>query len=49
MATKLVIKDLNPTQGFLALPLEIEGVEYVDGTWGPLVGSKDVHVFITVV
>jgi hypothetical protein len=49
MATKLVIKDLNTTQGFLALPLEIEGVEYVDGTWGPLVGSKDVHVFITVV
>jgi hypothetical protein len=49
MATKLVIKDLNTTQGFLALPLEIEGVEYVDGTWGPLVGPKDVHVFITVV
>jgi hypothetical protein len=49
MATKLVIKDLNTTQGFLALPLEIEGVEYVDGTWGPLIGSKDVHVFITVV
>jgi hypothetical protein len=49
MATKLVIKDLNTTQGFLALPLEIEGVEYVDGTWGPLVGPKDVHLFITVV
>ncbi len=49
MATKLVIRDLNTTQGFLALPLEIEGVEYVDGTWGPLVGPKDVHLFITVV
>jgi len=49
MATKLVIKDLNTTQGFLALPLEIEGVEYVDGTWGPLVGPKTVHLFITVV
>lgn len=49
MATKLVIRDLNTTQGFLALPLEIEGVEYVDETWGPLVGPKDVHLFITVV
>ncbi len=49
MATKLIIRDLNTTQGFLALPLEIEGVEYVDGTWGPLVGPKDVHLFITVV
>jgi hypothetical protein len=49
MATKLVIKDLNTTQGFLALPLEIEGVEYVDGSWGPLVGPKTVHLFITVV
>ena len=26
LATKLVIKDLNTSQGFLALPLEIEGV-----------------------
>lgn len=49
MATKLVIKDLNTNQGFLALPLEIEGVEYVDGSWGPFVGPKEVHVFITVV
>jgi len=49
MATKLVIRNLNTTQGFLALPLEIEGVEYVDGSWGPLVGPKDVHLFITVV
>ena len=49
MATKLVIKPLDTAQGFLALPLEIEGVEYVDGTWGPLVGPKTVHLFITVV
>ena len=49
MATKLVIKPLNTTQGFLALPLEIEGVEYVDGSWSPLVGPKEVHLFITVV
>jgi len=49
MATKLVIKDLNTTEGFLALPLEIEGVEYVDGSWSPLVGTKTVHLFITVV
>ena len=49
MATKLVIKPLNTTQGFLALPLEIEGVEYVDGSWSPITGPKEVHLFITVV
>lgn len=49
MATKLVIKDLNTTSGFSALPLEIEGVEYVDGIWGPIAGPKNVHLFITVV
>ena len=49
MATKLVIKDLNTTQGFLALPLEIEGVEYDGTTWGPITGPKRVHLFITVV
>jgi len=49
LATKLVIKDLNTSQGFLALPLEIEGVEYVDGVWGPMTGPKTVHLFITVV
>ncbi len=49
MATKLVIRDLNTTQGFLALPLEIEGVEYDGPTWGPITGPKRVHLFITVV
>ena len=49
MATKLVIRDLNTTQGFLALPLEIEGVEYDGTTWGPITGPKRVHLFITVV
>ena len=49
MATKLVIRDLNTTQGFLALPLEIEGVEYDGTTWGPIPGPKRVHLFITVV
>ena len=49
MATNLIVKDLITNQGFLALPLEIKGVEYVDGTWGPITGSKTVHLFITVV
>lgn len=49
MATTLIVKDLITSQGFLALPLEIKGVEYVDGTWGPITGSKSVHLFITVV
>ncbi len=49
LATTLVVKDLVTTQGFLALPLEIKGVEY-DGTgWVPMTGSKTVHLFITVV
>ena len=49
MATSLIVKELITSQGFLALPLEIKGVEYVDGTWGPITGSKSVHLFITVV
>jgi hypothetical protein len=49
LATNLIVKDLITTQGFLALPLEIEGVEY-DGTgWIPMTGPKLVHLFITVV
>jgi hypothetical protein len=49
LATTLVVKDLVTSQGFLALPLEIKGVEYVDGVWGPIAGPKNVHLFITVV
>lgn len=49
LATNLIVKDLITSQGFLALPLEINGVEYVDSTWGPITGPKSVHLFITVV
>jgi hypothetical protein len=49
LATNLVIKELNTSQGFIALPLEIEGVEYLDGAWVPMTGPKYVHLFITVV
>ena len=49
LATSLVVKDLVTSQGFLALPLEIKGVEYIDGSWGPIAGPKNVHLFITVV
>jgi hypothetical protein len=49
LATTLVIKDLETTQGFLALPLEIKGVEYIDGNWSAMTGPKYVHLFITVV
>lgn len=48
-ATNLIIKDLITSQGFLALPLEIKGVEYTDNAWQPLAGPKRVHLFITVV
>jgi hypothetical protein len=49
LATTLIVKDLITTQGFLALPLEIKGVEYVDGDWAEMSGPKYVHLFITVV
>jgi len=49
LATNLIIKELNTTQGFIALPLEIEGIEYLDGEWVPMAGPKYVHLFITVV
>jgi len=49
MATALVVKELNTSSGFLALPLEIKGVEYDGTNWVPLTGTKNVHLFITVV
>ena len=49
LATNLIIKELNTGQGFIALPLEIEGIEYLDGAWVPMTGPKSVHLFITVV
>jgi hypothetical protein len=49
VSTTLAVKDLVTTQGFLALPLEIKGVEYDGTTWVPMTGPKTVHLFITVV
>lgn len=49
LATSLVVKELDYSQGFLALPLEIKGVEYIDDDWEPMAGPKSVHLFITVV
>jgi hypothetical protein len=49
MATSLVVNELNTGPGFLALPLEIKGVEYNGTTWEPITGPKRVHLFITVV
>ncbi len=49
LATNLVINPLSTGQGFLALPLEIKGVEYVNNAWQPMAGPKRVHLFITVV
>jgi hypothetical protein len=33
----------------VSLPISINAVEYVDGEWGPLSGTKTVHLLITVV
>ena len=49
LATTLMVKELITSQGFLALPLEIKGVEYIEGVWQPMAGPKRVHLFITVV
>jgi hypothetical protein len=49
LATTLMVKELITSQGFLALPLEIKGVEYIDDAWQPMAGLKRVHLFITVV
>lgn len=49
LATNLIVKDLNTSQGFIALPLEINGVEYLERAWVPMTGPKYVHLFITVV
>ena len=49
LATTLIVKDLITSPGFLALPLEIKGVEYDGTTWAPITGPKTVHLFITVV
>lgn len=49
LATNLIVKPLNTSQGFIALPLEIDGVEYLDGAWTAMTGPKYVHLFITVV
>jgi hypothetical protein len=49
LATTLVVKELTDGPGFLALPLEIKGVEYDGTAWVPITGTKNVHLFITVV
>jgi hypothetical protein len=49
LSTNLVVKELNTGPGFLALPLEINGVEYINNEWVPMTGTKSVHLFITVV
>lgn len=49
LATNLVVNELTTGPGFLALPLEIKGVEYINEEWVPITGTKNVHLFITVV
>lgn len=49
MATSLIVNQLDTSQGFMALPLQIKGVEYIDDAWQPIAGPKRVHLFITVV
>ena len=48
ISTSLVVNSVvdNPIR---ALPLQIKGVEYIEGAWQPMTGPKRVHLFITVV
>jgi len=48
VSTSLVVKEVVDSP-IRALPLEIKGVEYIDGAWQPMAGPKRVHLFITVV
>jgi hypothetical protein len=49
IASSLTVSELSTGPGFLALPLEIKGVEYDGTSWEPMSGPKRVHLFITVV
>ena len=48
VSTSLVVNSVidDPIR---ALPLQIKGIEYIDGAWQPMAGLKRVHLFITVV
>ena len=48
VSTSLVVNSVidDPVR---ALPLQIKGIEYIDGAWQPMAGLKRVHLFITVV
>ena len=48
VSTSLVVNDVIDSP-IRALPLQIKGVEYIDGAWQPMAGLKRVHLFITVV
>jgi hypothetical protein len=41
--------DTNPIDGKTSLFINIKAIEYVDDAWSPVVGTKTVHLFITVV
>jgi hypothetical protein len=41
--------NINPIDGKMSLFININGIEYADQEWSPLVGSKMVHLIITVV
>jgi hypothetical protein len=49
VASSMVINEFITSSGVLAVPIEINGVEYIDGSWGPITGTKVVHLFISVV
>lgn len=49
VSLSMTVETVQPIDGSDVLPISIKAVEYVDGSWSNLSGTKIVHVFITVV
>ena len=49
VSLSMTIGTIQPVDGYDVLPISIKAVEYIDGNWSNLSGTKIVHVFITVV
>lgn len=49
ISSSLTINEVVTLEGLVTLPISINAIEYVDGSWSEMSGSKTVHLLITVV
>lgn len=49
VSSSISIGEVVTLEGLVTLPISINGVEYVDGAWSEISGTKTVHLLITVV